>query len=224
MKNVLLIRAKEHNKPLVDNLAHMGFNVFEEPMLTYEINEQLCENLKEGFFDYYPVIITSMYAAKVLAQLNLVNLKAFVVGKKSASILENSGVKILSYAQGIEELLLKIGDKISDCIYIRGTHVTKEIVNLKSELILYRTEYREKFSDQLVNLIQTKQIKIVTVFSQKSAEVFLNCAKKSSIHKELSHIEFYCFSARIAEIVTKNKYQARFPNRPDMESFLELFT
>ncbi|NDB82005.1 MAG: hypothetical protein EB127_04585 [Alphaproteobacteria bacterium] len=57
-------------------------------------------------------LISSLYAAQIVAKLikNFAghNFSFYVVGRKSAEILESSGVKVLCYSEDIESLINKI--------------------------------------------------------------------------------------------------------------------
>lgn len=99
MKRILLTRSEKENSKLESSLE--GFEIISAPMIFYK-------NLDvdwESFVQYSNLIVTSKYAAKLIADNYLFDVNCYVVGEESAKILEaNPKLKITYIAQNAVEL------------------------------------------------------------------------------------------------------------------------
>ena len=86
MKKVLLTRSPENSKELKDELISKGYEVIEEPLITFLPLHDELEKL-DPIIDKYTIIITSNYCARLLAERYFdKGLKCYVVGETSAVI------------------------------------------------------------------------------------------------------------------------------------------
>ena len=99
MKRILLTRSEEENKKIAKELT--AFEVVSCPMLFYR---KLDVDWQE-FKDFSHLIITSKYAAKLVADNYLFKVTAYVVGEESAKLLEqNPNVTLERVFKNIGEL------------------------------------------------------------------------------------------------------------------------
>jgi len=198
MKKVLLTRSPENSKELKDELISKGYEVIEEPLITFIPLHDELEKL-DPIIDKYTLIITSNYSARLLASRYFdKELKCYVVGEVSAKILQHNGFKVLGLYPNVASLLENVprGTKF---LYPRGHYITHELNLRQKEVIIYNTEYKERFSPSVVSLFKNHKIQAVTIYSLKTEEAFLNCVKNDSLEEFVKHVE----SLRASPLVAK---------------------
>ncbi len=220
---ILLTRTSEGNKELIQNLSNKNYQFIEFPLIIFEhLNEELDE-LKKTIHQY-TLIITSKYSAILAAKYYAgLNLKAYVVGERSANILKENGFNILVSSNNINELLKSVS-KTENLLYLRGNYITQELNFEQKEIIIYNSRYAEKFSDNVVDKVTNKEIRIITLFSGNSARALQNCIEFHKLENYMKNIDLYCFSKNIGEIFYHGNFcKIKHPISPNMKEFLQLF-
>lgn len=221
---ILLTRSLENNLDLKAKLLLKNYRVFEEPLIDFLIKEDELQNLKDIIANHI-IIITSKFAALCLAKAyKNQNIECYVVGKDTANLLETNGFKIKQSFQNIRELEKEITAS-SNLLYIRGEIITQQLNLKQTESIIYSTTYKDRLSQNTIDLINKGALDVVSIYSLKTAEAFVNSAINSSVSQEkIKNLSFYCFSKKIAKYFTKNGYiKVRFPNKSNQSQFDDLF-
>lgn len=223
MVGLLLTRSRENNYKLREKLREFSnIEFFEEEIIKYSPKIEVIKNLK-AILHNNTILITSIYAAQLVAEyLENNNLSAYVVGEESKNILKKKNIKIIDYAENIETLLEKLDINFSP-IYLRGNIISSQIPNIKNEYIIYETEYISEFSTKILDAIKSEKIQFVSLFSKKTAEIFLTLIKNSNLERFCKKITFLCFSKNISQIMKDENLQSDFSKKSDLESFVKLF-
>ncbi len=224
MKNILLTRSTENNNELKNKLLTKEYNIFEESLIECLLKEKELEDLKNIIRDY-TLLITSKFAAlSLIERFSNLNLECYVVGKDTADLLAKNGFKIKEYFENIQELEEKLSPS-SSLLYVRGEFITQKLKLDQKEVVIYSTIYKNHLSKNIVDQINNEKLDIVTIYSLKTAQAFINSAINSSISRtKIRHLSFYCFSRKIAEYFLQQGYKnLKFPERSNQDNFLDLF-
>jgi uroporphyrinogen-III synthase len=236
MSNVILTRASEENIRLAPIIAAMGFEPFSIPML-----QQKDLGIDINLYSKYEyLIITSKFAAKIIAEKLAFKAKIHVVGEESARILrENKFAEIAGVYENIDEVSNVIARRsqadaaissdldseivlspkvprndIGDTIYFCGSHITKAL-SVKTVQI-YETTY---FTGKLYNI---PSIDNILLFSEISAEHFLLFIKNNNLLEELKKSVIICISAKVAKKFENLSERVYLSGAPDEKEMLEL--
>lgn len=194
MKKVLLTRSPENSKDLKDELISKGYEVIEEPLISFHPLHEELDKL-DPIIDKYTLIITSNYCARLLASRYLgEELKCYVVGEVSAKILQQNGFKVLGFYPNVASLLENVPRR-TKFLYPRGNYITHELNLGQKEVIVYNTKYKKRFSPSVVSLFKKHEIQAVTLYSLKTKEAFQNCVKNDLLEDYIKDIEFIGYNS-----------------------------
>ncbi|KHO03687.1 RPE1 domain protein [Rickettsia felis str. Pedreira] len=136
MKSVLLTRNIEENNETIKEISkyNLDLRYIHCPLIKYEtldFNIDILDN-------YSNIIITSKYAANILAGYNLKQ-DIWVVGSKSKRLL---GKKVIYTAKNVEDLIKHFPpDLYEQTIYLSSNEITKDLPNKIARHIIYNVEY-----------------------------------------------------------------------------------
>ncbi len=136
MKSVLLTRNIEENNETIKEIRkyNLDLRYIHCPLIKYEtldFNIDILDN-------YSNIIITSKYAANILAGHNLKQ-DIWVVGSKSKRLL---GKKVIYTAKNVEDLIKHFPpDLYEQTIYLSSNEITKDLPNKIARHIIYNVEY-----------------------------------------------------------------------------------
>ena len=126
------------------------------------------------------------------------------LGTKNILRQFNTSKHLLKY---LSQLKLK-EDKIE---YLCGSIVSQDFMHgLKNykinyqKKIIYETIGKKKLSKRCVNTLESKKIKIVLIYSEYSARLFMSFIKRNNLNEALSGTHILCLSRRISDVM-KNK-------------------
>ncbi len=191
MKNILITRDKNQGQEIASFLENKGFKAFVEPLFKVE---KLAVKIPD-FTEISAVIITSANACGNLINSDLPrDILVFVVGKKTAQILENVGFTNIKYpkensALALKELILHSTiDKSKKIIYLHGPIIsldfTKELQPYDFTILKflsYKIHEFESFSSELLEFVKNEKFEQVLLFSQNSAKIFFKLAAKHNL-------------------------------------------
>ena len=215
---ILITRPIEQADSTQKKLSKLGFESKICPLLEIMKLDHL------GIVDhsYDAIIITSQHAAQVALNIPwLKEKKAFLVGTKSAKILNGFDIKyvakdstdLLKHLQialpAKSKLLFICGDFIADNLDTKlkkaGFKLTKSVV--------YKSVGVTSLDPETLSGI-TK----ILFYSPRTAEIFLNVYQGDT-----SKIEAVCISNKTAEILSETKFQSvRVSEEPNEDSMLKL--
>ena len=237
-REILVIREKDRFSSI---LIEQGFSVMNFPVIKTEPLEDLLEleNRLAEIEIFDGIFITSSNAAEiVLGKLKETGKvfagKFYVLGKRSAQILENSDCEIFfsEQATNAEELLELIpqselqGKKFLFPCGNQSLRVIPEKLKTIAEVretVVYRTaatETNKKQSDEINRKVKNKEVLAVCFFSPSGVEEFLRIFPDFSGEK----IRIAAIGKTTASCIVKNNLRVDFISaKPNAENFaLEL--
>lgn len=184
---ILVTRPKDDSILLKKELDKFQIESFVEPLLIPEFYKV---NLDTGS----ELIITSKNAVRALlhngAPIEEVKICAMTEG--IANFALSAGFKYVTNfscrnVSEFEEKLLTL--KGRRFIYLSGLHITEDIISTLSvaglvirQEIIYEMKQIENFTSECLNLLNSKKIKIVTLFSKRSAKIFRSLCEMNDIN------------------------------------------
>jgi uroporphyrinogen-III synthase len=221
MSYVLLTRTIGENLKLSQEIKHKGIATISSPMLKlYQI--PINWNLLEA----YPyLLVTSKFAAQLIAQNNNHKMKAFVVGDRSAQILaQNPNIQIAKTFMNANDLVTHLlqDTDVTRAIYISGNITKTSMPDFVDTYLAYRVVYTSKMPILLKKQFMNMKIKIVMLYSENSAKIFLELCDKNSIIDYLSAVTAVVISKNIKSIVSEYFQRTLFCCKPDNSSMLKL--
>lgn len=233
MKNILITRPKEQGKEIADLLEWQGFATFIEPL--FSVEKTL---LKQKFSKQISaIIITSANACENIINSDFPkNIKIFAVGKKTAQKLIEAGFENIVFpktnsAIALKNLIAKTHkDKTGLILYFHGSIMSLDFAkalekyDLKVQNICaYETHEMKNFSAEFLKFAKKNPCNQVLIFSQNSAKIFFNLAKKHNLLEYFSHSQILCLSDKILRSVKKFGFKKvkTFAEIPILKNFYD---
>ncbi len=188
-------------------------------------------DIKEGQ-KYGGVIVTSANALHIVEKNpDLKNIPFYCVGKKTGQKLENIGVKhIIEIAKTSAEILDLINKhRVKNFLYLRGKDISCDLIKNSdftvTEAVCYEAKKVDKFSDSFLNYISNNNACLITFFSRRTAENFVQLLsivnKKNPV--DLDKIHVLCISDSVLECMNIDfkKGHSFVSVSPDIEGMLD---
>ena len=201
-KSVLLTRSNSLNAELKDILKSQKYELLECSLLEYELQPfDLLE-----FYKFQNVLVTSIFAAHELPEAQFGVMDAWVVGIKSAKILESKGYRIQFVAHDAESLKHQIPEHIYyDTIYPSSDHISVKMPVHITRKIFYKVLYRESLSNE--QLLRYKQgIHYVLLYSENCAKTLVKLLLENNLMNYLENTTYIVISSKVERVV-KNYFQ-----------------
>jgi len=180
---------------------------------------------------YGGVIVTSANALHVIEKNpNLKNIPFYCVGEKTSQKLENIGVKhIIEIAKTSAELLELINKHcVKNFLYLRGKDISLDLTKNNdftvTEAVCYEAKKVDSFSDNFLNYISNNNDCLITFFSRRTAENFVQLLsilnRKNPV--DLDKIHVLCISHSVLECMNIDfkKGHSFVSVSPDIEGML----
>ena len=227
--HILLTRSFEDCYEMIVKFKSLGHQVSHLPLL----NVEKIKYHEIDFPSYKAIIFTSANAIKFL-DLKLIekNFLCFCVGdateKKARSVGFQNVIAAEGNVENLKELVLQNFDqKDGNLIYISGETISSNLdqqlieegYNIK-RVINYRTSYNQNFGDEFVGELKLKMPDMVYVYSQNSAESFLNFIKLYQLESLWMNTNLMCISEKTSSILNEIKWKKIFLFNPGEEEFL----
>jgi uroporphyrinogen-III synthase len=227
--HILLTRPLEDCSEMIIKFKSLGHQVSHLPLLTIE----KIEYEQINFSDYKAIIFTSANAVKFLDLKNIdKNLLCFCVGSATEKKARSVGFQNVIAAEGnvenLKELVLQnFNQKDGNLIYISGETVSvdldqqllKEGYNIK-RVINYRTIHNQNLDDKFVSELKLKMPDMVYIYSQNSAQSFLNFIKINQSETLWMNTNLMCIGEKTSSILNEIKWKKIFLFNPGEEEFL----
>ena len=180
-------------------------------------------------------------AAGIAGFAALTRLRAFAVGAHTAATVRAAGFQDVVVGGGNAEALTQHvrawakaerdrGARHAPLLYLAGEDVSHDLAGAlaaEGEVVRTVTVYRavkaERFPPPLDAALAHGAIDGVLHFSRRSAEAFMDCARRAALTEEALRVAHYCVSRQAAEpLVSAGAKDVRIAERPEEAALLEL--
>ena len=227
--HILFTRPFDDCHELMLRFKSLGHMVSHIPVIS--IQKIIYENLDFSLFK--GIIFTSTNAIKFLdAQKIDKKIKCFCVGNATEKVAKIKGFQNIYVAGGNAENLKEIifqNFEASDgnLIYVTGQTISSDLdkklisegYNLK-RIINYKAIVQEKFNNDEIEKLKVQTPDIVYVYSQNSAQSFLNMIKNYNLQNSWMNTNLMCISEKTSTILNEIKWKKIFLFNPGEEEFL----
>ena len=227
--HILLTRPLEDCSEMILKFKSLGHKVSHIPL----INIEKVDYEKIKFSDYGGIIFTSANAVKFLDLNNIdKNIKCFCVGNSTEKKARSLGFQNTIAAEGnvsnLKELILQSYEtKNKNLLYISGEIISvdldqqlmKEGYGIK-RIINYRVKHNQKFSENFVKDLKLNMPDMVYVYSQNSAQSFLNFIKNQQLDSLWMDTNLLCIGEKTSFILNQIKWKKIVLFNPGEEEFL----
>ena len=227
--HILLTRPLEDCSEMILKFKSLGHQVSHLPLLSIDkINYDQID-----FSNYEGIIFTSANAVKFL-NLKQIDKKifCFCVGNATEKKARDSGFQNVITAEGnvnnLKELVLQnFNQKHGGLIYVSGELVSTD---LDQQLIKegykidrvnnYKTTHNQKFDEKFVTDLKLNIPDMVYIYSQNSAQSFLNFIKINQSENLWMNTNLMCIGEKTSSILNEIKWKKIFLFNPGEEEFL----
>ncbi|MDA9163574.1 hypothetical protein N9N97_01695 [Rickettsiaceae bacterium] len=197
MKSVLLTRSESANNSLKKSLADCNYELLDCSLIDYQllpIDSSILEN-------YTDIIITSNFAANNIPDAPNGGMHAWVVGAKSAQILESKGYKIRFFAQDALTLRAQIPTEIHEnTIYLSSNHITVNMPLHITRQIFYNVSYLESLSKE--QILRYKQgVDYILLYSENCAKTLVKILLENNLLNYLENTTILAISSKVDRVV-----------------------
>jgi len=227
--HILLTRPIEDCSEMILKFQSLGHKVSHIPLINIEkVNYEKIE-----FSDYGGIIFTSANAVKFLDLNNIdKNIKCFCVGNSTEKKARSLGFQNTIAAEGnvsnLKELILQTYElKNKNLLYVSGEIISVDLgQQLMTEgygikrIINYRVKHNQKFSENFVKDLKLNMPDMVFVYSQNSAQSFLNFIKNQQLESLWMDTNLLCIGEKTSFILNQIKWKKIFLFNPGEEEFL----
>ena len=227
--HILLTRPLEDCSEMIIKFQSLGHKVSHLPLLNVE--KTFYDEIQ--FIDYNGIIFTSANAVKFL-NLNEINktIKCFCVGEATEKKARSLGFQNTIAADGnvsnLKELIIQnYNPSTGKLLYISGEIIS---VNLDQQLlnegykikriINYKVTHNKNFSEKFVKELKKNMPNIIYIYSQNSADSFLNFIKFHQLEALCMDTNLMCIGEKTSSILNEIKWKKIFLFNPGEEEFL----
>ena len=227
--HILLTRPLEDCSEMILKFKSLGHQVSHLPLLSIDkINYDQID-----FSKYEGIIFTSANAVKFL-NLKQIDKKifCFCVGNATEKKARESGFQNVITAEGnvnnLKELVLQnFNQKDGGLIYVSGEVVSTDLdQQLIKEgykidrVINYKTTHNQKFDEKFVTDLKLNIPDMVYIYSQNSAQSFLNFIKINQSENLWMNTNLMCIGEKTSSIMNEIKWKKIFLFNSGEEEFL----
>ncbi len=227
--HILLTRPLEDCSEMILKFKSLEHQVSHLPLLS--IDKIHYDQI--DFSNYRGIIFTSANAVKFL-DLKQIDKKiiCFCVGNATEKKARDAGFQNVITAEGnvdnLKELILQnFNKKDGKLIYVSGEIIS---IDLDQQLIKegysiervinYRTTHNQKFDEKFVIELKLNMPDMVYIYSQNSAESFLNFIKINQSESLWMNTNLMCIGEKTSSILNEIKWKKIFLFNPGEEEFL----
>ena len=227
--HILLTRPLEDSHELILKFKTLGHEVSHIPLINIEGKnyEQL------NFEDFRGIIFTSSNAIKFL-DIKSIDKKiiCFCVGNATEKKARSCGFQNVFSADGnvnnLKELILQnYNSSNGKLLYVSGEIISNDLdqqlisegYNVK-RLINYSANPVEKFNETFIEKLKLKMPEIVYIYSQNSANSFLNFIKNYHLVDHWMDTNLMCIGEKTSLVLNEIKWKKIFLFNPGEEEFL----
>jgi uroporphyrinogen-III synthase len=204
---LVLTRPQDDSERSAAALRARGHEVLIAPLMRIEM---ITADLRPP---WGAVIVTSANAAAAVATLPardaLIKLPVYAVGKRSADAARSAGFSNVASAGGdLRDLVRIISERGPDnqapLLYLAGEDRAGDLIGdlavhgIAAELAVVYRAVTAPFPPELIAALKAKTVDGVLHFSKRSADNYLDGAKKAGIAMQALGVRHFCLSAPIA--------------------------
>ncbi len=188
---------------------------------------------KLNFTDFKGIIFTSANAIKFLNTKDIdKKILCFCVGTATEKMAKRKGFQNIYVANGnvnnLKEIILQnFKTSQGKLIYVTGQVISSDLdKKLISEgynfkrVINYKAIQQEKINPDVIEKLKKNMPDIVYIYSQNSAQSFLNIVKNHNIQNLWMNTNLMCISEKTSAILNEIKWKKIFLFNPGDEEFL----
>ena len=227
--HVLLTRPLEDSHELILKFQRLGHKISHMPLINVEGKsyEQL------NFLDFKGIIFTSANAIKFL-DIKLIDKKiiCFCVGSATEKKARSCGFQNVLSADGnvnnLKELILQnYNSSNGKLLYVCGEIISNDLdqqlisegYNVK-RIVNYSAKPVEKFNETFIEKLKLKMPEIVYIYSQNSANSFLNFIKNYHFVDHWMDTNLMCIGEKTSLVLNEIKWKKIFLFNSGEEEFL----
>lgn len=200
MTLVVLTRSQFENDAFKRDLSSYNFTFIDLPLIEYE-NLELNE---EAVADFNNIIITSKYAAKILALRSMYfkpGVRFWVVGELSADILRTARLNVKYQACDVKDLMSAIPQEIYvDCLYLSANEITSDLPDEIHRQIIYNVKYKHQLTDIQIESLN-KGVDYILLYSVNAAKTFAKLMIDNDVQLKLQNATVISISADVAKVI-----------------------
>lgn len=195
-KSVLLTRSKSANKELKEKFASDKFDCLNCNLIKYKLFLVGADYINK----FSDLIITSNFAANNIPNAPRLDMPVWVVGEKSAIMLESKGYKVEFYAPSAENLKRQLPEKLYETmLYLSGDHITVDMPYGVTRKVLYKTKYLEYLSEKEV--VRYKEgVDYIVLYSENCAKALLKLLVENNLVNYLENAAIIAISSKVAKV------------------------
>lgn len=229
---LVLTRPRDDSERFAATLRARGHEVLVAPLMRVEpVNADLLTA-------WGAIVITSANAAAAIAthsaRAQLIKLPVYAVGKRSADAARQAGFSDITSAGGdLRDLLRVIAahrpDTKAPLLYLAGEDRAGDLIGdlavhgIAAELAVVYRAVTAPFPGELIAALRAGEVDGVLHFSKRSADNYVDGAKKAGIVPQALSVRHFCLSAVIAEpLVAAGAAKVTVAERPDEAALLAL--
>ncbi|BAG39966.1 Uncharacterised protein [Orientia tsutsugamushi] len=217
LNKLLLIRTIEENKLLQSRLVGK-FTICNCPLINYEVIKSDYSKISQG----QNIVITSKFAAKIIAENMNSNVNCFVVGQVSSQILQqNKFIRVVGVYNTVEKLLLNISE-VKNIIYYCGNYITHDPPNHWTKKIVYLVKYAQDLTDEAKINLSLSQISHSLIYSYNAGLNLIKLLKKNKLLWTLQNVRIICISSKVGSLFTKIAKKVSFPTTPTSKNMIKI--
>lgn len=205
---VVITRPEPDASAFAEKCKAHGITPILSPLMEIEINRQPVDLSGVGL-----IAITSANGARAIAAASeRRDLPVFAVGEASADAAREAGFTKAHAAEGdvsaLAELITTNRQAFQgDVLHVAGTHRAGDLVGALSEQgvtarreVLYETRDAASLSPEAIAALASDEPRLwVSLFSPRSADLFLALAEKAGVATSLGNSRVACLSEAVAE-------------------------
>ncbi len=215
---VLITRPLIQSRLYAGELNSLGYETLVEPLLIFEALDFDVPDLLQ----YQAFLFTSAHGVRVFAAgAEVAGLKAVCVGMATAEAARNVGFAEVydggGYTDKLVEYVAKNCDTGKKLLHVRGEHVARPLHVLLSAhgfevdiLMVYKTIKVKKFSDEFLDVLQEGSLDMITFFSRRTTEAFVDLVRESKVESALEGIKALLISSSVLECMKDLNWAGAF--------------
>lgn len=232
---ILVTRPADEAQRTASRLTALGHDVLVAPVLRIEP----LTDAPIGAGPWSAVLLTSGNAARAVTAhakaSALTKLPVFAVGRQTAQAARLAGFSDIVSADGDSGDLVRLvssrlaGDA-SPLLYLAGSDVSRDlaadlaVAGLRVEIVvLYDATATESLTQEAKAAIGAGTVDSVMHYSRRSSAIFVDCARRDGLLREIKALTHVCLSNRATEPLREiGAVDIRVARRPDEEALIDL--
>lgn len=234
--HVLVTRPQDDAANFAETLMVRGWQPVLAPLLTINVKEEMASSLKVDLDQVTAVLVTSSNGVRALAQLDSRrNMRLLAVGPVTASVARDCGFTQIVTADGDVKALAKIAISVlhpseGPVLHIAGSAQAGDLSGALIQAgftvrrrILYEASATKFLPNDAVNALKTGQLAAVTLFSPRTAAIFVALICAAGLAPSCRTVAALCLSRAVAEEAKALPWQKiLISERSDAQALLDL--